>query len=229
LYKEIQEDTDLDTFNLIKKRSITNQVTLEGFVRDDFAEIYLFFDYDAHSSLASDIDRFDNPMKTGDEKLVEMLSLFENETDKGKLYISYPMVEALRHIIDYSTFHNLVVRCKGNNCPNFTSCIEDIKCIEDTHYRERVASESIRHLSNINGYTVETWKKLIEVHLFKMNYIVNNLFIFPDKIESQHTILVHQINKYLSKPCPVISVLSAFPVFIHDYFGNNNTKELLNQ
>lgn len=66
LYREIEEDRDLDTFNLIKERNEKNAEILAGYQRKDFAEIYLFFDYDAHASLASRQDRLGNPVKDGD-------------------------------------------------------------------------------------------------------------------------------------------------------------------
>lgn len=59
-----------------------------GLSREDFSEVYLFFDYDAHQT---------NLGKAVNEDVIrQMLESFDNETENGKLYISYPMVEALR-------------------------------------------------------------------------------------------------------------------------------------
>lgn len=102
IYREIKNDEDLDTFNLLKERSQKNQEELKDFIREDFAEIYLFFDYDGHSSMAND------------KKILELLDFFKEETDKGKLYLSYPMVESLKHICDFATFQHLAVECKEN-------------------------------------------------------------------------------------------------------------------
>ena len=61
---------------------------MEGLSRDDFSEVFLFFDYDAHQT---------NLGKSDDVDVInQMLESFDNETENGKLYISYPMVEALR-------------------------------------------------------------------------------------------------------------------------------------
>src|SRR5690606_18858253 len=81
LHRALVDDEDLDTFSLLKDIP-NNKEILKDFTRDDFAEIYLFFDYDGHSTLASD------------NALFEMLDIFDEETDLGKLYISYPMVES---------------------------------------------------------------------------------------------------------------------------------------
>lgn len=227
LYRKIQADPDLDIFNLIKDRNAATRKLLENFKRDDFAEIYLFFDYDGHASLAASEDAFGNTVKSGDEKLSDMLALFDNETDNGKLYISYPMVEALRHIIDFDTFFELTVKCKGRNCLNLDSCPDKVQCLEEPHYKNKVSIEGIPQLLDVTSYTSKIWKQLIKIHLFKMNYIVNNTYSFPNNIESQYSIFQNQLEKYISQSCPQVSVLCSFPVFVHDYFGNEKTKELI--
>lgn len=224
LYREIDEDEDLDIFNLIKERNIGNIKMLEKYHRNDFAEIYLFFDYDAHASLASSVDNYGNPVKDGDEKIKDMLAFFNNETDKGKLYISYPMVEAIRHIIDYEGFQFLKVKCKGKNCPYREACDEKEACEKEHHYKQLVSSESIPSLCNINGYSKEIWQKLINAHLCKMNYVINDMYSFPEDIVSQLDIFINQFDKYIYPKCPMVAVLSAFPIFVFDYYGHEKTK-----
>ncbi len=226
LYREIKKDNDLDTFNLLKEKNVNKEI-LKNFRRNDFAEIYLFFDYDAQAPLASPQDRYGNSVKEGDEKLKDMLNFFDNETDKGKLYISYPMVEALRHITDFNLFKDLEVKCKRKNCHYRDMCEEQDDCMKEPHYKTIVSKESIPQLCNINSYTKETWKQLLNVHLSKMNYIVNNQYEYPSKIEIQIDIFEKQLDKYVNRKCPKVSVLSAFPVFIHDYYGNEKTKILI--
>ena len=72
LYKTIKKDPELDLFNLLKERDPNNEIFKE-YKRSDFAEIYLFFDYDGHSSMAADY------------KLSELIDLFSEETNFGKL------------------------------------------------------------------------------------------------------------------------------------------------
>ena len=50
----------------------------------DFSEIYLIFDYDFHNRNIS--------LKEMNSQISEMLDMFDNETENGKLYINYPMV-----------------------------------------------------------------------------------------------------------------------------------------
>ena len=51
-----------------------------------FSAIYLIFDFEPHYQ------------KYSDEAIREMLAFFNNETEMGKLYINYPMLEACQHI-----------------------------------------------------------------------------------------------------------------------------------
>lgn len=61
-----------------------------------------------------------------------------------------------------------------------------------------------------------------------MNYIVNNTYTLPLKIESQLNIFIKQKEKYINHKCPTVGVLSAFPVFILDYYGCEKTTNILN-
>lgn len=195
LHKAISTDSDLDTFTLLKEIP-QNMETLNEFKRDDFAEIYLFFDYDGHSTLANDIS------------LQQMLELFCEETESGKLLISYPMVESLKHLSDKIDFKLLKVNAK-----------------ENIRYKKIVGSECNPEYLHFSKYSKETWKKLVENHLNKMNYIVNNQFDFPKENYSQSIIFKSQREKYIDIDSTV-SVLSGFPIFIFDYYGSK-TLEIL--
>lgn len=209
LYERIKDDKNFDIFGLLRERHHEN---LSGFKSNDFSEVYLFFDYDAHSTLADD------------EKITKMLSLFDNETEAGKLYISYPMVEAIRHIVDYGTFHELNVKCKRDKCPYINSSIECDECKKTPGYKEIVGRDGIDELQNLNSHN--KWIKVIKAHLSKVNYLVNDRNEFPDKQEDQQTIFKKQFDKYIDKRCPEVAVLSAFPLFLHDYYGDKTIKRI---
>jgi len=172
----------------LKERHPKNKI-LQQFSRIDFAEIYLFFDYDGHSSLADD------------EKLRELLYFFNQETENGKLYISYPMVEALKHIEEIDYFKDLCVKCKTN-----------IK------YKNLVHARGLSHLHNFNKYDEIIWNQVILCHLKKMNFIVFDSYVFPQEIIIQSLIFIKQLDKFIKKEQKV-AVLSGFPIFLFDYFG----------
>lgn len=208
LYKQLKDDDfALDIVNLLKERNAKNSEILKDYNRDSFAYIHLFFDYDAHSTLADD------------GKLMEMLSFFNNETENGKLYVSYPMVEAIRHYRDMDSFRFLTVKCKRSNCPYLLECEEKDACLDEPHYKKFVPTDSLPQLSNLNGYNHDIWKELITAHLCKTNELVNDEFIIPYDIIPQMEVFKKQLEKFVCQKCPRVAVLSAFPMFVLDYYG----------
>ena len=197
LYVKITNDADLDTFSLIKERNLKENEFLLDYSRNDFAEIYLFFDYDGHATRASD------------EKIAELLELFNEETEKGKLYVSYPMSEAIRHISDLESFKNSRVACK-----------------ENIGYKTLVGKESAPRFLHMNRYNESIWKELLNAHLKKANQLVWDDFELPKSLLPQKIVFSNQLQKYIL-PYREVSVLSAFPLFIHDYFGNDFTISML--
>ncbi len=196
LHKVIAEDRDLDTFALLKEIP-QNEQTLAAYTRNDFAEIYLFFDYDGHDNLAED------------EKVKEILSFFNEETDTGKLYISYPMVEALKHIPNHINFKDLKVPAKAN-----------------IQYKKIVNSEAKNELKQLKKYTKETWVSLIAIHLKKMNFVIEDDYSLPSKNKTQFDLFLKQLEKYIEVDATV-AVLSAFPIFLFDYYGAEYVSNLM--
>ncbi|MFK7982930.1 MAG: hypothetical protein AB8G86_23325 [Saprospiraceae bacterium] len=196
LHKTIAEDRDLDTFALLKEIP-QNEQSLANYNRNDFAEIYLFFDYDGHDNLADD------------KKVKEILAFFNEETDAGKLYISYPMVEALKHIPKSNSFKDLKVPAKAN-----------------IRYKQLVNSEAKNELKQLKKYTKNTWILLIELHLKKMNFILANDYVLPTKNSPQSDVFLKQLEKYITID-GTVAILSAFPIFLFDYYGYKSISELL--
>jgi len=90
------EADDVDLFSYIleleNEKEKDEQNDIVNLSRREVSEIYLFFDLDGHHhSSRSELD-FDQNMR----EVSEMINEFSNETCAGKLYISYPMVEALK-------------------------------------------------------------------------------------------------------------------------------------
>ena len=196
LHKQISSDEDLDTFILLKEISQNSEI-LSEFIRTDFAEIYLFFDYDGHATLAED------------EKLKEVLTFFNDETGAGKIYISYPMVESIKHIPESKHFKELKVIAKQN-----------------INYKELVNTEAQNVFKQINKYSKDFWIKLIDIHLSKMNYVVNDEYVLPLNNIPQDVIFIKQLEKYISIDSTV-AVLSSFPVFLFDYYGFDYISKLV--
>lgn len=216
LYKTIKaEDGFFDIVSLLKDRKAENAEALKEYERDSFAYIYLFFDYDAHSTMADDY------------KIEEMLTFFNDETENGLLYISYPMVEAMRHFKDIDSFKDLTVKCKRDKCPYIEDCQEQVSCLAEPHYKTFSATDSRPQYTNVNSYTKQVWQTLIFAHLCKANYLVNDDFTLPSSLICQRTIFAKQLEKHINKRCPEVAVLSAFPLYVLDYYGCDRTKQKL--
>ena len=88
LWKKLEaDDFETDIIEVLRESSKELQKLLEGLSREDFSEVFLFFDYDAHQTNLGNAD--------GQDALKQMLESFDNETENGKLYVSYPMVTCL--------------------------------------------------------------------------------------------------------------------------------------
>ena len=194
LYNKLEKDEDLELFALLKENLKDTNKELKNIKRNQVSELYLFFDYDGHARSAND------------EKLKYMLQLFNDETsDYGKLYISYPMVEAIKHLKDNVDFKNT---------------IEESKKI----YKSIVAQNCNNTLQHLDKFTFDDWNFIINENSKKANFIVNNTFTFQTNILKQSEIFNNQKAKYIDVENKV-AVLSAFPIFLLDYYGVDKFKE----
>ncbi|MBY8609475.1 hypothetical protein K7N18_32155 [Burkholderia arboris] len=198
LFHTIANDNDLDLFLLLKDRD-KNKEVLNGISKDDVSEIYLFFDYDAHAPAAAD------------GKLRDMLEKFCEETDVGKLYISYPMVEAIRHIREGTPFQDTIVKCK-----------------ENIGYKKISSDECDAIYKDVARLKESNWRHIIGEHCKKLNHLMTDDFSFPERNFEQQEIFDRQLEKHII-PSESVAVLSALPVFAMDYYGHAKMKALLSQ
>lgn len=191
LYNRLEKDENLDIVELLREN---NKDVLNGISRFDIALIYLFFDYDPQAC------------NKCDEIIPLMLEKFNNETENGKLFISYPMIEAL----------------KDSASENFLSNKNrTIMFIDSIKYKNIVHNKIEPTLRNINEYTSIIWQRIIKQNLQQAYWILYDKDTFPDiniaKQMSQLDIYNAEYTKYITKQ-KRIAVLSAFPFFIIDYF-----------
>ncbi|WP_288986236.1 hypothetical protein [uncultured Pseudoalteromonas sp.] len=181
-----QEYADYDIVGLLKERGT---VELDNIKRSKISEIYLFFDYDGHARGASD------------EKIKELITYFDDETGNGKLFVSYPMIESIKHIIPERCFSTVLAEAKVKE-----------------RYKEVVSKEGCKTLQNLNELSGESIKSIHTEHLKKANFLCNDKFELPEEILEQQVIFDSQLMKYI-KPDEKISVLNGFPMLFLHYFG----------
>lgn len=212
LYKTIEAESDIDTIEVIKERirkskKAQTQKKYAEFLntdRDEISEIYLFFDCDPHHDLGNvTIKEKLNRIKT-------MLDFFDNETEHGKLYISYPMIEAIKDLsINYSCEE--YCRLELCDCPKYKAII----------------NERAQNFLDPKNYTLETWQHFIKHGACKSNCIIHsgNKYELPDYKTfitsiTQTNILAKQ-SVGLLKAEPEVFILSAIPLFLLEDFGQS--------
>lgn len=189
LYKKFFPNNELDDelalFDLLKKEIKVPE--LKDIEIEFVSEIYLFFDYDSHATNA------------GNEKLETMLQFFDNETENGKLYVSYPMIEAIQHLKEDIDFKETIEEC-------------------NKEYKNLVKENRDKCFENLSWLKKEHWDRIIQEHSKKANFIVNDDFVFPSQIFEQSEIFNHQKIKFI-EPHKKVAVLASFPLFLLDYYG----------
>lgn len=193
LWKKMKEDDfETDIIEVLRESNEKIRKSIEGYSRNDFSEVYLFFDYDAHQR---------NMIKEADEGIIEeMLQSFSNETENGKLYISYPMVEALRdfnegdeknrsewfyEMADYAEYKNFSARRKCN--------------------------------IDVRKYSFEIWKLIMREFIAKVSFLCSkegeiDYKEYRDRVTPE---LIYLKEKEFREK---VLILSAFPEFLLDYF-----------
>ncbi len=195
LYQQLRKDDfETDIVELLRDTVEEEKTKLAGIDRQDIDEVFLFYDYDIHQ---------DNLKKgiTPEDALTAMLRAFDNETESGKLYISYPMVEAL---YDYM----------AGECEAFSNCFVDMDDIRD--YKETSGKDN----PNAARLNYQIWEEILAVFplkikcLFRINELNYNEYLARI---SSNTIYCEE-KKIMDKSNKVF-VLSAFPQFLYDYRG----------
>ena len=179
-------------------------------------QIFYFFDYDFqqvfHEKERHPSDSLKKCMEINNDKVRKMLNFFHNETEMGKLYINYPMVESLKftkHLPDsqYNSYQVTLNECHGK----FKGMAEQFTdyhsyhglLIEDTIDKEIIS---------------KNWQKLKEQNIKKANFLCTGEDSSPENKEaiSQNRIYQSQLNKYNTDAH--IGILNSFPLFLYDYF-----------
>ena len=205
LWKQMKHDENqTDIIEVLKEFNKSPSCKISTFSQLDFEEIFLFFDYDPQQ----------NNLKYGSENpalvISNMFNIFNNETENGKLYMSYPMCEALRDI-------------REKNCMPISKCTLPLSEIKEY---KKITSMNNKFLS-VSNYSLEDWLMILTIFLYrirclyKINLTKKDLFtwykenlsngvICPSTIyEKEHEFEINSGN---------IFILSAFPEFLLDYF-----------
>lgn len=216
LYNELIEyDECGDIVSLMRERlAERGDSTLDGIRSSDISEIFLFFDYDFQNSQLS-LDEINS-------RVEKMLTLFNDETDNGKLYLNYPMIESISYTKELP----------DNAYANYTISREECKDFKRLA-REFSAYNSLDHILFKDGEiptkdkyikVKDNWQYLKQMNVCKANLLTMGRCAIPDKKSDigQLHIFNSQLSKFV-KPSGSIAILNSFPIFIYEYLklGDN--------
>ena len=214
LYKKLRElDDSGDVVSILREKySGRDDSPFPEDVRSsDFSEIYLIFDYDFQNKNVQ--------LAEMNRQISEMLEMFDNETESGKLYINYPMAEAIRYtkrLPDPKFYTYTVSRqlCAKMSFKKLADVFSEYKSLDFLTLNEhRAATE------NEIRSRAKNWMLLQEQNVIKANYLCTGDLSIPESKEfvSQQNIFSAQIRDYVN-PKDSVSILSAFPMFLYEYF-----------
>lgn len=206
LWKQLVEDEfQTDIIEVVREYNEIARRKLEGYSRKDFMETYLFFDYDGHNNNLGG-------KKEAGEVLDEMLEVFSDETDLGKLYINYPMVESIRdNLVEEKCYR----RCK-------------VPISEIGNYKHTV--HEIKEFQDFRKYGRDSWKILCRNTVSKANCLVNNMYEVPTRERYFNTIdqrILFKAQQEIIELENRIAVLNSVPLFLLEYFKPEFWNEML--
>ena len=199
LYDEMSKDRDLDIIELIREKAKLKKdmATYEKLTMGGFDEVYLIFDYEYHA-----------PQYTF-QKILEMAEIFDNETENGKLYINYPMMESFKHFksIPDEDFNNYKI--SKEECLKYKKIVGDVSCIK--HFNDITLP--------ILGIMI---KQVLDKYGFISKKKLNNYETYLNEFSQSN--LLHLQNKSLSKDGKIF-VLNTSILWGLDYFGKDKFDE----
>ena len=198
-YKRLKEDFDGfgDVVDILKAEKAKTDPDNEIFdyKSSDFESIYLFFDYDFYRG----------NLDVKNTQVLELLEYFNEETENGKLFISYPMIESIQYTKELpdKQYHTYIVSRDDSAGEKFK---KDARCF--------CAYKGYAYLKDATN-----WKHLIQQNVYKANMLTTDNLSWPESKDDveQGLIFDAQLEKYVI-PHNMVAILNAFPMFLYYYF-----------
>jgi len=201
-YKRLKDEFDgfADVVDVLKMELAKTdpQSELFKYKSADFESIYLFFDYDFYRG----------NLDVKNAQIKELLEYFNEETDYGRLFISYPMIESIQYTKELpdSNFHQYIVKRADSIGEKF--------------------KKEARQFCFYRGYAflkdTDNWMHIVKQNVIKANELTKDTLSWPlnkDDVE-QMAVFEAQLNKHVI-PHDNVAILNAFPLFLFYYFPIN--------
>lgn len=194
-----KDEFETNVVDVLKEMSAIAKERLKSYRASDFSEIYLFFDYDGHNNNV--------PKEYWNKDILgEMLKTFNNETELGKLYVSYPMIESIKEIdVNAKDYKNLYLSLdeisKYKQCFCSKSDYDNYNSIDEEHWL--IACDASRKRAGL----------LVRYSsLCTYNYFIHNL--------DQEKLYFYQKQNYINNG-RLLCILNSVPLFLLEYYGED--------
>ena len=146
--------------------------------------------------------------------LDEMLDFFDDETENGKLYINYPMIESLKYTKEMPDADYWKYVATRDECAKhlFKGKAERFAYAQAKAFRfidlDKTDKETVKN----------NWESLKIQNVCKAHYLVSGCNTIPSEKSTinQKSIFEAQKDKYVNTD-EMVSILNSFPIFLYDY------------
>ena len=219
--KEIKRDA-LESLRCNAGESIRCQRRIKTLERDlevldeSFASIYLVFDSELQDRTTAEDGAVPDKLiaEKNCDQLKEMIAFFNNETEQGKLYINYPMMESYR---DCNDFFDEIYRDRIISLDLLFGRDRSVK-----GYKQSVGQMRLANLSP-GRITRDQFNRLTEMNVFKLNRIVSGywrIMTYENFRKSSDQIVILNAQRTWIRHCCSIAVINTLLFFAIDYFGS---------
>ena len=207
LYNKLKEDDGFSDVIEVLKELYPKDDTLQNTKREDISQVFLFFDLDIHKQ----------PIDKSCDQLNELVQFFDNETENGKLFLSYPMAEAIN-----------ICDIENGLMSDDRKLFSIDKCVDDGF--KHFANDLNRDSNTIcRANCRENWLIISKANYEKAKWLMHltseELLSILGQMQ-QASILQHQ--QKLIKQDNVVATLSAFPFFLLEYVGAGKILKMFN-
>lgn len=203
--KLVEDDFETDVVEILREADEETRDKLDGLRRNDIDEIFLFFDFDPQRFKKIGVGGALPMIAATIEK---MLEVFDNETEFGKLYISYPMIEA---VYDYKR--------GGRLCAAYSNCRFPFEAMTD-YKRDAGSNNPIASRHDL------PWREILKVFVARIACLLDMGSVgFADYRNRVTPLSIYQAQKEMMGTSESVFVLSALPEFLLDYYTEEYWEE----
>lgn len=219
--KYLTDGGEPDVFEIVRERLHTrDDHSLDGYYSYQFDSVYLFFDYDPQNGTIC--------LGELNSAIEHMIHTFSDPMGNGLLLLSYPMTEALycENCLPDSDYMNAVVPIA--DCHDFKTWCQRYDFAKKRYkltFKTNKAGEISEQVTDIRqNELLASWNELIKLNASKANDLCCSSSGLPlnESDISQNRIFRRQLELFIL-PAGNVTILSAFPLFLFEYFHGNGS------